>query len=110
MSRTATAIVALVVGTVLGVVLLAGVCSLPTLAGSSACGHNTPIWLPIVVPLCIGACWFALLGLVAQQSSNSRAAGVSSLYKCAGCGALVAGSAPSCKECGFVFGVEDRAV
>lgn len=53
-------LVSLAIGTVAGWYSLVGLCSVPALTYSVACGHNAAMWLPLVVPLAVWACWMAL--------------------------------------------------
>ena len=54
------AIAAVVSGSVLGWWLLAGLCSIPGLKFSNACGHNAIYWLPLFIPVSIVICWLVL--------------------------------------------------
>jgi hypothetical protein len=54
------AIAAVVSGSVLGWWLLAGLCSIPLLKFSNACGHNAIYWLPLFIPVGIAISWFVL--------------------------------------------------
>lgn len=47
----------LLLGSVLAWALLLGICSIPGLSYSVACGHNAYIWLPVVVPLGVFLAW-----------------------------------------------------
>ena len=47
-------------GAVAGWYLLVGLCNLPKLVYSVACGHNGAMWLPLFVPLAAWVCWMAL--------------------------------------------------
>jgi hypothetical protein len=53
-----SALIALVAGSVLGWLMLAGFCSVPGLTFSVVCGHNAYILLPIFIPLGIAISWF----------------------------------------------------
>lgn len=53
-------LVSLAAGTVAAWYLLVGLCNMPSLTFSVACGHNGPMWLPLFVPLAVWACWAAL--------------------------------------------------
>ena len=57
-------VTAVVSGSVLGWWLLAGLCSIPWLKFSNACGHNAVYWLPLFIPVAIAVCWFVLAGAV----------------------------------------------
>ena len=60
----------------LGWYLLVGLCNIPGLAFSAACGHNGPMWLPILVPVCIWMIWRALGVLLAiNKRHRDRQAG-----------------------------------
>lgn len=63
--------VALLTGAVLGWFMLAGFCSIPGIAFSSACGHNAFIWLPLFIPLGIWLCWILLGFVLANPSAKS---------------------------------------
>ena len=63
MSTAFRAIISLVAGTVVGVLAVLGLCSIPALTFSTACGHNVGMWLFATVPLGILACWLTLTAL-----------------------------------------------
>lgn len=66
MNPIAKALIALIIGSVIGWWLLVGFCSIPGLKFSIACGHNAYIWVPLFIPLSIYACWF-MLGIVSRE-------------------------------------------
>jgi len=59
-------LLSLLLGVPLGWLLVVGLCSLPGLAFSIACGHNAYIWVPVFLPVGIAAVWL-LLGLVHRR-------------------------------------------
>lgn len=59
-SKSFQVILAILLGLPLAWLILAGICSLPGLAFSVACGHNAGIWLPLVVPISVFVCWYVL--------------------------------------------------
>jgi len=71
MPRLLTALFSLVAGLVLGWFLLAGFCSIPGIAYSTACGHNAYVWLPLFIPLGVAISWFVITRL-RRSSATSR--------------------------------------
>lgn len=60
MPRFLAITLALIAGAILGWFLLAGFCSIPGIAFSTACGHNAYVWLPLFMPLGIAVAWFGI--------------------------------------------------
>jgi hypothetical protein len=63
MSTAFRVIVSLILGAVVGVLIVLGLCSIPALTFSAACGHNAGMWFFATVPLAILACWLTLPAL-----------------------------------------------
>ena len=53
-------LLSLLLGVPLGWLLVVGLCSLPGLAFSVACGHNAYIWVPVFLPIGVAAVWLVL--------------------------------------------------
>ena len=64
------AIVSLVLGSLVGALVVLGLCSIPTLTFSTACGHNAGMWFFATIPLGILACWVTL-SAVARRNRGS---------------------------------------
>src|SRR5262245_17576546 len=102
-STTFRAIVSLVLGLVVGVLLVSGLCSIPGLTFSSACGHNSGIWLILAVPLGIAVCWVTL-SAISKHYSSARAPTPPPVVRCSRCGGDISLDDPDCPRCGFHFG------
>lgn len=90
-------------GPILGVLLLGGMCGfLGAVGSSSMCGHNAPIWIPFFVPLGIFICWWILFRMLPGSSRSDPTP--APYLKCAYCGAMILPNAAHCPQCGHAFG------
>jgi hypothetical protein len=72
MSTAFRVAIMVVLGPVIGVLLISGLCSVSALTFSVACGHNAGLWLLLTVPLGMLGCWVTLGALARHYNSTSR--------------------------------------
>ena len=63
-------LLALACGLALGWFMLVGLCSIPGITYSVACGHNAFIWLPMLIPIGMAISWYMLSQIQRRFCSN----------------------------------------